>query len=173
MPKNLRKTWVLLPVLASLASQCDETPRGTVPTSITTVEIALTSTLVSSVGNSDDIDDCLMRLGAIGTHVRPSWRDNSQTSEFDPEHVPLIEMSSNRFVATFNDVPVNVQTTLTVHDENECRRHPMATGVAEIMNRPADGRVVDGVTANGTLLNTIVGNNALLLTVGADGIVLQ
>ena len=49
----------------------------------------------------------------------------------------------------------------------------MATGVAEIMNRPADGRVVDGVTANGTPLNTVVGNNALLLTVGADGIVLQ
>tara|TARA_Y100000588_G_scaffold320059_1_gene350437 strand:- start:185 stop:706 length:522 start_codon:yes stop_codon:yes gene_type:complete len=173
MSKNFSKTWVLLPVIASLASQCDETPRGTVPTSITTVEIALSSTLASSVGESDDINDCLMRLGTTGTHVRPSWRDNSQTSEFDPEHVSLIKMSANRFVATFNDVPVNVQTTLTVHDENECRRNPIATGVAEVMNRPADGRVVDGVTANGTPLNTVVGNNALLLTVGADGTVLQ
>ena len=42
--RTLRQYWFLLPVLASLATQCDETPRGAVPTGIVTIEVMLQST---------------------------------------------------------------------------------------------------------------------------------
>lgn len=170
MWKTLRRFWFLCPVLASLATQCDEAPRGSVPTSIVTVEIILVSTPVSEPPGKEEFEACLDRLGKVGNHVRPSWRDNSNTTEFDPEPVPLVATNANTFTATFQDVPANVQLTLTVHDVNECRRHPVIFGSPR---RFADGRVTEGVTANGTPLRTIVGNDALVLVVGADGVVSQ
>ena len=160
----------MCPVLASLATQCDEAPRGSVPTSIVTVEIVLASTPVGEPVEKEEFEACLDRLGKVGNHVRPSWRDNSNTTEFDPEQVPLTETTVNTFSTIFQDVPANVQLTLTVHDVNECRRHPVILGSP---GRLADGRVTEGVTANGTPLRTIVGNDALVLVVGADGVVSQ
>ena len=173
MRDTKRWYWLLFPVLASLTTQCgEESPRGVVPTSIVEVEIVLTSMPAGEPANQEEFQNCLARLGDVGNHVRPSWR-NQSTPVFNPEHVPLVRTSPNTFVATFQDVPSNTQNTLTVHDENECRRNPVILGVAGQPGRLADGRVTEGVTANGIPITTVVGNDALLLTVRADGTIVQ
>ncbi len=169
MRDTVRRYWFLFPVLASLATQCEESPRGAVPTSIVRVEIVLTSVPAGLPADLEELENCLDRLGDVGNHVRPSWRNDRNTPAFDPEHVPLVETSPNTFVATFLDVPSNTQNTLTVHDENECRRNPVILGVAGQPGRLAEGRVTEGVTANGTPITTVVGNDALLLVVRPDG----
>ena len=59
------------------------------------------------------------------------------------------------------EVPEGSLVTMTVHDENECRRNPNQYG-----------HVTTGVFANGALLTTVVGgNNALAFVVDADGVV--
>ena len=172
MRKRLRRCWVLLPAVASLATQCDETPRGAVPTGIATVEVRLESTPAPPPLPSDQeaLDACLDRM-AQENNVRASWRDDPNTPEFDPERVFLVEVSPNRFTATLRGVPTNVQTTLTVHDVNECRRNPIINVLEK--GRAADGRVTEGVSANGTPLERVVGADAFLLMVGSDGVVSQ
>ena len=166
----LRRCWFVFPVLASLATDCQETPRGAIPTGIAAVEIVLQSRPAAPHADRRAVEDCLARLGAVGTHVRPSWRDNTFTGVFDPERVALVETSPNTFAALFRDVPANVQLTLTVHDVNQCQRVPVIPGGA-IDGRFADGRVTTGVFANGTPLTSVVGNDALVLVVAPDGTV--
>lgn len=167
-----RRCWILLPVLASLATDCEDASRATAPTTVTAVEIVLESQPASG-GRTAAVEACLERLGSAARHVRPSWRDNYFTAQFDPARVPLAQTAPNRYAASFNDVPANTQLTLTVHDENECFRRPVIPGTADEPGRLADGRVTSGVSANGTPLRRVVGNDALLLLVGTDGVVSQ
>jgi len=170
MRKKLRRYWFLLPALASLATQCDETPRGSVPTGIATVEFVLESTPAPDPPPEDQVafEACLERMDKEN-NVRASWLDNPNTPEFDPDPVFLEEVSPNVFTATLRTVPTFVQATVTVHDVNECRRNPIINVIVE--GRAADGRVVEGITANGTPLESVVGADALVVFVGNDGIV--
>lgn len=169
----LRRCWFVFPVLASLATDCQETPRGAVPTGIATVEIVLRSRPATPHPNRREVENCLARLGTVGTHVRPGWRDNPFTGNFDPERVPLVASSSDTFTALFRDVPVNTQHTLTVHDVNQCERMPVVPGSSGVQGLLADGRVTTGVFANGTPLTTVVGNSAFVLFVAPDGTIAE
>ena len=139
-----RRCWILLPMLASLASNCEDASRGAAPTSLTTVEIVLESRLAAGPAVGPAVEACLARLGGAGKHVRPSWRDNYFTAEFDPARVPLVRTAPSRFAASFNDVPASTQLTLTVHDENECVRRPVIPGTLDepgrLAERPRDHR---------------------------------
>ena len=163
--------WIVLPVLASLATDCRNTPRGAVPTGVAQVEITLASSPAAPHADRQAVEDCLQRLGPIGNHVRPSWRDDTSTTAYDPGRVALVETSPNVFAASFRDVPARVQLTLTVHDVNECRRRPVIPGMPGVQGRLADGRVTAGVSANGTPLTRVAGNDALVLVVASDGTV--
>lgn len=167
-----RRCWILLPMLASVATDCQDASRATAPTTVTSVEITLESQPASGA-RTPAVNACLERLGSVAQHVRPSWRDNYFTAQFDPARVALAQTAPNRYAASFNDVPANTQVTLTVHDENECFRRPVIPGTADEPGRLADGRVTTGVSANGTPLTRVVGADALLLIVGTDGVVSQ
>ena len=169
----LRRCWFVFPVLASLATDCQQTPRGSVPTGIATVEIVLQSRPAAPHPNRREVGNCLARLGTVGTHVRASWRDNPFTAGFDPERVPLVATSPNTFAVLFRDVPASTQHTLTVHDVNQCERTPVLPGATGVPGRLADGRVTTGVFANGTPLTTVVGNSAFVLVVAPDGTVAE
>lgn len=168
----MRRCWVLLPILASLATDCEDASRATAPTVVTSVEIVLESQPASGP-RTPIVAACLERLGSLRQHVRPSWRDSFFTSEFDPARVPLVQTALNRYSARFNDVPANTQLTLTVHDENECVRRPVIPGTPDMPGGLSDGRVTTGIFANDTPLRRVVGNDALLLVVGTDGVVSQ
>lgn len=167
----VRRFWIVAPILASLATDCEDTPRGAVPTGVAEVEIRLVSRPATPNANGAAVEQCLDRMGGGGNHVRPSWRDNSATAAYDPDRVPLVERSANTFAATFQDVPVNAQLTLTVHDVSECWRNPIVTARPGLPGGIGDGRVTSGVAANGVPLTGVVGNDALLLLVGPDGVV--
>lgn len=167
----VRRFWFMAPVAASLATDCEDTPRGVVPTGIAEVEIRLISRPAAPNPDVAAVEQCLDRMGGGGVHVRPSWRDDSATAAYDPERVPLVERSANTFAATFRDAPVNAQLTLTVHDVNECRRNPVVPSRLGLPGGLGDGRVTSGVSANGVPLTRVVGNGALLLVVRPDGVV--
>ena len=156
----LRRYWFLLPMVASLATQCDETPRGALPTRFIDATLVLTSVPAPPVGDLDA--GCIDRMGSSDNHVRPSWRDDASTPQYDPAQVTLAKMSPNIFAADFFDVPVGLQNTMTVHDVNECRRNP-----------EGDGRLTMGITLNGTSITQVVGNDALLFVSDADGMIIQ
>lgn len=164
----VRRFWFMVPVAASLATDCEDTPRGAVPTGVAEVEIRLVSRPAAPNPDVAAVEQCLDRMGGV-IHVRPSWRDDSATAAYDPDRVPLVERSANAFAATFQDVPVNAQLTLTVHDVNECRRNPVVPARPGLPGGLGDGRVTSGVSANGVPLTGVVGNDALLLVVGPDG----
>ena len=149
-----RRGWVLLPIVASMATQCDTTPRGVTPSPIASVELVLESLSAPPASDANGFAACLNRwdVNDDENHLRPSWRAN------DP--VALVEASPNVFTADFPDVPVGVLNTMTVHDRNECARNPIG-----------DGHVTMGVTVNGTLITQVVGVNALAFEVDEEGVV--
>ena len=153
MHRLLRRYWVLFPILASLATQCGETPRGAVPTLVTPAEVVLTSvpaTIPKDAAGLSAFQDCLVRMD-LANHVRPSWET--------VQVVPLQENSPNVWAVTFGFVPVGFTNTMTVHDTNECARNPAG-----------DGRVTMGVTVNGTVVDRVVGTNSTLaFEIGSDG----
>lgn len=160
MRNGMRRFWVLLPIVASLATECDETPRGAVPTSIATVDLVLTSRPAPPPPNEADYEACLARMDNLPNHVRPSWR----ATVAQPTGTPVLftEGSPNIFEVRFADVPVDYLNTMTVHDVNECARDPQG-----------DGHVTMGVTVNGTAVTTVVGPNddTLAFELNADGTV--
>jgi len=151
----LQRYWVVVPILASMASCSDQySPRGTMPTQITSIDL-----VVKSVGAPVPIDStgsaayesCLQRMDGLPNHIRASWRGN--------EISLLTETSPNVWTETFYDVPVGFTNTMTVHDTNECAREP-----------DGNGHVVRGITVNGTVVDQVVGDdNTLVFEVRADG----
>lgn len=148
------RLWILAPILASMATQCDESPRGTSPSLIASVELRLDSMPAEEPTDEDEARRygfCLQRM-SYANHVRPSWRNR--------EEINLVETAPGIFVAAFNDVPVNFSNSVIVHDENECRRDPRGSG-----------RVVTGVSINGQPVTRLVGPGVLGFRIGADGVV--
>ena len=153
MQRALRYYWILLPVLASMATECGQTPRGVMPTSVTSVELILASVpaqVPTDLESKADYDACLRRMG-VQNNVRPSW-EGRQMIFFEPS-------GSDVWSVVLTNVPVGFTNTMTVHDTNECAREP-----------EGDGRVVTGVTANGTVVDLVVGENRTLsFEVSRDG----
>ena len=154
------RIWILAPILASLATQCDESPRGTAPSPITSLELRLESVAAHEPTGEDEArmyGFCLERMSNVN-HVRPSWRTREEPRA--RREVTLRETAGNVFVASFNDVPVNFSNNIIVHDENECRREPRGSG-----------RVVTGVFINDQPVTRVVGPGVLGFTISADGVV--
>ena len=154
MREFLQRYWVIIPVLASMASQCDQTPRGTMPTQITSVDLifkGVGATVPADPTGSAAYESCLQRMDGLPNHIRASWRGNAISL--------LTEKSTNVWAATFGDVPVGFTNTMTVHDPNECARDP-----------DGNGHVVRGITVNGTVVDQVVGDDkTLVFEVRADG----
>ena len=146
---------MLLPIVASMATQCDTTPRGVTPTPIASAELVLRSVAATPPVPSTAFDSCLARWNVNDdeNHVRGSWREN--------EPVALVETTPSVFSVDFQDVPVGVVNTMTIHDRNECARNPNG-----------DGHVTTGVTVNGTPVTRVVGVNALAFELDENGMVL-
>ena len=152
MLRSLGPYWVIAPILASLATQCGQSPRGALPTTVAIVVVRLESVPAPLPADEQELAVCLERMGGVN-HVAASWQNEAVTL--------LTEIAPNVFTASFNDVPAEFLVTMTVHDENECRRNPIQAG-----------HVTMGVSANGVLLTTVVGgNNALAFVVANDGVV--
>ena len=152
MARLRNRIWVLAPILASLATQCDESPRGTAPSLIASIELRLESVPADEPTDEDEArmyGFCLQRM-SYANHVRPSWRAR--------EEITLREIAPTVFVASFNDVPVNFSNNIIVHDENECRREPRGSG-----------RVVTGVSINDQPVTRLVGPGVLGFVISADG----
>ena len=144
-------------MMASMATQCGETPRGTVPTMIGQVDLVLDSVPEPLPADLDTLVPCLNRMDGLQNHVRPSWR--ASFSDPTGEVVLFTERFPNVFAVTFLDVPVDFVNTMTVHDTNECTRDPAGSG-----------HVTMGVTVNGTPVTTIVGSdNVLSFDLNPDG----
>jgi hypothetical protein len=153
MRNLLRRYWVVLPVLASMATQCDQAPRGAIPSMITSADLVLTSVSASLPTDTDGLAafaSCLQQMDGLPNHVRASWRGNDADV--------LMETSPGVWTATFFDVPVGFTNTMTVHDVNECARNP-----------DGNGHVVTGVTVNGTVVDRVIGDNVLVFEISADG----
>ena len=151
MLRTLRRYWLLFPILASLATQCGEAPRGTPPTMVASIEVQLTSVPAPPPADTQEFENCLIRMQNVN-HIEPSWRVGAVAS--------FVESAPNLFTASFADVPVDFQNTMTVHDVNECRREPEASG-----------HVTTGVTVNGTPVTQVGGVGALVFIVSSDGTV--
>ena len=140
--------------LASMATDCEQSPRGLEPSPLVRVEIRLESMPAAEPPAEQQaaFERCLERMDQ-DNNVRPSWRNYAATT--------LTESAPNVFRAEFFDVPVNIVHTMTVHDRNECRREPLG-----------EGRVAAGVSVNGTTLERVVAaTRAFQFTVDEDGVV--
>lgn len=156
------RCWLLVPIFISLGTQCDESPRGNNPTRITSVELRYQSVPSPPLDDSLEVGSlewnlafgfCFARMQQVN-HVEPSWRGNVVTL--------FTEVSPNIFTVSFNDVPIGATNTVSIHDENECRRDPNG-----------QGHVTDGVSVNGQSLRRVVGEKALAFKVTADGLIEQ
>ena len=152
----LRRYWVVLPIVASMGTQCDRAPRAGIPTEVVEVELVLNSVPEASSVDGEDYMACLNRMDGLQNHVRPSWRSSPEEPSGSP--VLFTEMSPNVWQALFFDVPVDFLNTMTVHDTNECARNPAGMG-----------HVINGVTVNGTEVTNVVGARAMAFELNEDG----
>lgn len=145
---------MLAAALASMATECEQGPRGLAPSALVRIEIRLQSVPAPDppADQRADFERCLTRMDQQN-NVEPSWRGYEATT--------LNETAPDTFVAEFFDVPVNVVHTMTVHDRNECRRAPRGAG-----------RVTTGVSVNGTPIERVIAaTGALQFAVDVDGVV--
>ena len=142
--------------LASMATDCEQSPRGLEPSPLVRVEIRLESEPAAepAADQQTAFERCVERM-EVENNVRPSWRDYAPTT--------LTETAPNIFLAEFFDVPANVVHTMTVHDRNQCRRDPLG-----------DGRVSTGITVNGTIVGRVIAaTDALQFSIDEDGVVMS
>ena len=145
---------VVAAALASMATECEQSPRGLEPSPLARIEIRLESDPPPDppADQRDVFEGCLARMDQ-DNKVEPSWQDYTATK--------LTETAPNVFEVVFFDVPVNMIHTMTVHDRNQCRREPLR-----------EGRVTTGVSVNGTPIERVIATtNALQFTVDEDGVV--
>lgn len=145
---------VVAAAAASLASECEQSPRGLEPSPLAVIEIRLQSEPAPDPPAEERaaVERCLARMEQ-DNNVKPSWRDYAPTT--------LTETAPHVFAAQFFDVPMNFRHTLTVHDRNQCRREPVG-----------DGRVTTGVSVNGTVLERFLpATGALQFAIDGDGVV--
>ncbi len=158
MRNFLRRYWVLLPMVASMATQCNQTQRPGLPTLVVRVDLVLNSVPAGPPVDPVAFNGCLDRMGGLENHVRPSWRSSS--AEPSGAAVLFTETSADVWTAVFFDVPVDFLNTMTVHDTNECARNPAG-----------QGHVTTGVTVNGIEITAVVGQGALAFELNEDGTV--
>lgn len=154
MFKEYRRYWMVLPIVASMATQCDESPRGAIPTRITAIELQLVSQPAADPRASQQVafEVCLIKMD-FDTNVVPSWRNGYV--------IVLDESGPNVFTKQFDDVPIGLVNTMSVRDRNECRRNPNG-----------DGTVITGVSINGTSIEQVIPNTRVLtFLVDDNGIV--
>ena len=156
MRNFLRRYWVLLPMVASMATQCNQTQRPGLPTLAVRVDLVLNSVPAGPPVDLVAFNACLGRMDGLGNHVRPSWR--SSGAEPSGAAVLFTETSANVWTAVFFDVPVDFLNTMTIHDTNECARNPAG-----------QGHVTTGVTVNGVEITAVVGQGALAFELNEDG----
>ena len=145
---------VVTAALASMATECEQSPRGLEPSPLAMVTVRLESQAAAepTAEFQATFERCLARMDN-DNKVKPSWRNYAATT--------LTETAPNVFEAEFFDVPVNLLHTMTVHDRNQCRRGPRG-----------EGRVTTGVSVNGTPLERVIATtNALQFAVDEDGVV--
>ena len=154
MLKRPRRYWMILPIVASMATQCDESPRGAIPSRIVAIELRLVSQPAPdpSANRQLDFEVCLVKMN-FETNIVASWRNG--------DVVVLDELGSNVFTKQFDDVPTGLPNTMSVRDRNECRRNPNGNGT-----------VITGVSINGTPIERVVPNTRVLtFLVDDDGMV--
>ena len=156
MRNFLRRYWVLLPMVASMATQCNQTQRPGLPTLVARVDLVLNSVPAGPPADPVAFNACLDRMDGPENHVRPSWR--SSGAEPSGAAVLFTEASADLWTAVFFDVPVDFLNTMTVHDTNECARNPAG-----------QGHVTTGVTVNGIEITAVVGQGALAFELDEDG----
>ena len=149
-----RHYWMILSIVASMATTCDESPRGAIPTRIVPIELRLVSQPAPDPPPEDQIffEVCLTKMD-FETNIIASWRNR--------DVVLLDETAPNVFTKQFDDVPTGLANTMSVRDVNECRR-----------NVNGDGTVITGVTINGTPIERLVPRTRVLtFLVNNDGTV--
>jgi len=146
-----RHVWILIPVLLSLAGECDDfQSTGTAPSAIAAVTLTLTSPQVPPpVDPAVQVNYSRCVGLAPRPQVRPSWRDYAV--------IDLQSAGAERWQSGFNDVPAGYTHTIYVTDPNECARNPAGLG-----------RTTTGVTVEGVAPRAF-SSGALLFTVEPDG----
>ncbi len=123
--------------VAFLTPACDE-PNGPSPSPTTaTVRIVFMGATTRRSDLPASAQGCVNGVGA--THTHPSWRAFAG--------IPLQPVPPDRYEITFMDVPVDVQVSFRVNDQNSCDENPTGAVTRNIF---ANGiRLVQNTTTPG------------------------
>lgn len=127
--------------VAFVTPACDE-PNGPSPSpspspTIATVRIVFMGATTRRSDLPASAQACVNGVGA--THTHPSWR------AFDA--IPLQPVPPDRYEITFMDVPVDVQVSFRVNDQNSCDENPTGAVTRNIFVN--DIRLVQNTTTPG------------------------
>jgi hypothetical protein len=121
--------------VAFVTPACDE-PNGPSPTTAT-VRIVFMGATTRRSDLPPSAQACVNGVGA--THTHPSWRAFAA--------IPLQPVPPDRYEITFMDVPVDVQVSFRVNDQNSCDENPTGAVTRNIFVN--DIRLVQNTTTPG------------------------
>ncbi len=98
----------------SSTSLGNATPTNTTPTTATAVRIVFLGSTTRRTDLPASAADCVSGVGA--THIHPSWRAFAA--------IPLTPAPPDRYLLTFDDVPVNTPVSFRINDQNWCDVNP-------------------------------------------------